>query len=158
MGEKVLAGTVAAVALGLAGCGGSGSSSSAGPSGSGKARARTAPIHIYRATLTGATGTPAGARAGAGAAVIAVHGPTVLCWRFAHLHGFVNATSGRIQLGTAGRPSHVVASLSTGPRLHHRGCLKVSAATVQAIERRPAAYYVAIDSTGYPAGAVRGRL
>jgi CHRD domain len=156
MREKLLAGTVAALALGVAGCGGSGSTSATAASR--KAPAQAGPILIYRASLAGSTGTPAGAPAGAGEAVVALHGSTVLCWRFAHLHGFTNATGARIQLGSDGHSAHLLTPLSTGPRLHHRGCLTVTPGSAKAIERRPSAYYVAIDSTGYPAGAVRGRL
>ncbi len=155
MREKLLVGSVVALGLGVAGCGGgSGSSSSAA---SGKSAAKAGPIVIFRTALSGTTGTPTGAPGGAGSAIVALHGRTGLCWRFAHLRGFVHATSARIQLGSkASAP--VIASLSTGSRLHHRGCSTVSPATANAIHKRPSAYYVAINSTGYPTGAVRGRL
>jgi hypothetical protein len=152
MREKLLVTTLAALALSVGGCGGSGSSTHAAAS------AKARPIATYRAALTGSTGTPAGAPAGAGTAIVALHSRAVLCWRFAHLHGFVKATTARIQLGSKGPSAHVIASLSTGSRLHHRGCVTVSPATAKAIQTRPSAYYVAIDSTAFPAGAVRGRL
>lgn len=154
MREKLLVSALATLALNVGGCGGSASSTHAAPPASAKAR----PIATYRAALTGSTGTPAGAPAGAGAAVVALHSGARLCWRFAHLHGFVNATTARIQLGGKGSSAHVIASLSTGSRLHHRGCVTVSPATAKAIQKHPSAYYVAIDSTSFPAGAVRGRL
>jgi CHRD domain len=155
MREKFLVGTVVALALGVAGCGGgSGSSSSVASS---KTAAKAGPIVIYRTALSGTTGTPTGAPGGAGNAIVALHGRTVLCWRFAHLHGFVHATAAHIQLGSKAS-AHVIASLSTGSRLRHKGCLTVSPATAKAIQKRPSAYYLAIDSTSFPAGAVRGRL
>ncbi|HEY5187773.1 MAG TPA: CHRD domain-containing protein [Solirubrobacteraceae bacterium] len=154
MRQKLLVCAGAALALGTAGCGSSSSSSHA----PGRPSAGTGTILIYRATLAGVTGRPSGAPAGTGDAVVALHGSTVLCWRFAHLHGFVNATAAQIQLGSKGQPAHPISALSTGPRLHHRGCLTIGSATAKAIEHRPGDYYVAIDSTRYPGGAVRGRL
>ncbi len=153
MPSKLLITTLAGVVLGVAGCGGSGSSAGA----AGKS-AKSRPLFVYRATLAGSTGTPPGARGGGGSAIVAVHSATVLCWRFAHLHGFTNATGARIQLGSKARSARVMTLLSRGTRLHHRGCSTVPAATTRAIERRPSAYYVAVDSGAYPAGAVRGRL
>ncbi len=155
MREKLLVGTVAALALGVAGCGGSGSSSAAA---SGKTAGKAGPIVIYRAALSGTTGMPKGAPAGGGNAIVALHGGTVLCWRFAHLHGFVNAAAAHIQLGSHRTSAHPIASLSTGSHLHHRGCITVSTGTAKAIQKRPSAYYIVIDSASFPAGAVRGRL
>ena len=105
--------------------------------------------------LSGATGTPRGATGAVGAAVIAFHGDAQVCWRFAHLHGFTDATSAHIQTG--GRGSVVVA-LSPGPRLHHQGCVAVSPTVSRKILARPAGYYVSVNSRQYEHGAVRAQL
>lgn len=101
---------------------------------------------------------PPGARRGVGAAVIAFHGVSKLCWRFAHLHGFVDATSAGVDAGTAGRTGQAVIVLSPGPRLRHQGCVRVSPTLSRSIVARPAGYYVSIQSKQYPHGAVRAQL
>jgi hypothetical protein len=157
MRSKSLAVSLAGLALGVAGCGGS--STSAGQPQAGPTTAkRPGPIHIYRLALAGSGETPAGAPHGVGAAVIAFHGSSVVCWRFAHLHGFTNATFAHIHIGAKGKSGNVVVALSTGPALHHRGCVRVSRALVKAIEQQPRRYYVNVHSTKYPGGAVRAQL
>lgn len=88
----------------------------------------------------------------------AIHRSSVVCWRFSHLHGFNNATVAHIHVGRKGHTGNVPVPLSTGARLHHRGCVQASTAAVRAIERNPAGYYVNIHSLQYPAGAVRAQL
>jgi hypothetical protein len=150
--SRLLVPGLATLMLGVGACGGS-SKSSSSPT------ARSAgPVRIYRAALAGTAATPPGAPAGAGAVVIALHGSSVVCWRFAHLRGFTNATVADIHLGAAGTSGKVVVPLSTGPRLHHRGCVRVMSAVTTAIEHSPGDYYVTIASTQYPGGAVRGQL
>ncbi len=160
---KLVVGSLAVLALGVAGCGSSSSpstsSSPSRPPTTGSSAATGAlPVRIYRLSLTGRPDTPPGAPNGSGVAVIAVHGSSMLCWRFAHLHGFINATAAHIQIGAKGKSGAVVAPLSTGPRLRHGGCVQVNGALVKAIERNPHGYYVSIHSTRYPNGAVRAQL
>ena len=138
------------VLIGIAGCGGSGSSTtSSTPS---------RPLRLYRVRLTGKAEVPKGAADGSGDAVIAIHRGSVVCWRFVHLHGFLDATVAQIRVGFAGRAGRVLQPLSTAPKLHHRGCIQMSPATVTAIERDPSRYYVDVHSRLYPGGAVRGQL
>ncbi len=163
MRSKLLVPTFAVVALGVAACGTGSSSSATGSSSrsatSGSAVVRRAgPIRIYRLRLTGATKTPPGAPNGAGEAVIALHHGSVVCWRFVRLHGFTNARPAHIQLGANAKSGTIVASLSAGPRLHHRGCVHVSPTQINALEHDPHAYYVNIPSDQYPAGAVGAQL
>jgi hypothetical protein len=116
-------------------------------------------MHIYRVRLSGGKAeTPPGAPQGTGTAVIAFHGSSLVCWRFAHLHGFLDATFAHIHSGATGKSGNIVVPLSTSPALHHQGCVPVSAALVKAIERHPANYYVNIHSRQYPGGAVRAQL
>lgn len=148
---------IAAISLTLAACGSSGAgaplSHASGTSGVWRSR----PTAIYKIALSGHGETPTGAPHGRGEAIIAFHGPSVVCWRFAHLHGFTNATFAHIQRGAARASGRIVVS-STGPRLHHEGCTTVSRAVSRAIIVAPNHYYVNIDSLRYPAGAVRGQL
>jgi hypothetical protein len=141
----------------LAACGSSGSSSTTQASRAAGAAIK-GPVKIYRVKLSGAAERTGGAAAGTGEAVIAFHGASVVCWRFAHLHGFTGATSARIYRGSAHKDGRAVASLSTGPRLHHEGCRHAHRAAISAIERRPQDYYVSIHSAQHPTGAVRAQL
>ena len=116
------------------------------------------PIRIYRLVLAGKAETPRGAPNGTGAAVIAFHGDSTVCWRFAHLHGFTKPTFAHLHIGAQGKSGKIVVPLSTAPALHHHGCTSVSASLVKAIKRDPSGYYVNIHSAKYPAGAVRAQL
>jgi hypothetical protein len=157
MRSKLFVPSLTVLMLGVAACGDSSSSSSSSKTGSPAAR-RSGPVRIYRVALTGTAETPRGAPTGAGAAVVSIHGSSEVCWRFAHLHGFTNPTFAHIHLGRAGTSGKVIVPLSTGPRLRHKGCVRVKPAVVKAIEKGPRGYYVNIHSTQYPAGAVRGQL
>jgi hypothetical protein len=141
---------LAIVLLGVAGCGGSSSSH--------RPPASSRPVRLYRVRLTGKAEIPKGAADGSGYAVIAIHRGSIVCWRFAHLHGFYDATVAQLHAGPRGSAGRVVQPLSTGPRLHHRGCVRTSPATVRAIEVDPSNYFVDVESKLYPAGAVRGQL
>jgi hypothetical protein len=148
--SAIISALLAIASIGLAGCVGSGSSTpSAAPN---------PPLHLYRARLSGRAEIPAGAPKGSGWAIIAIHSGSVVCWRFAHLHGFSDAAAAQIQVGLEGRAGVTLLPLSTGPRLHHRGCVQANTAAIKAIERAPSGYYVSVHSQGYPTGAVRGQL
>jgi CHRD domain len=155
MRSKLLASTSAtAVVLAVAACG---SSSSTSSSGSGKKHAH-APIRIYRPKLTGSAETPPGAPRGGGEAVIALHGSSKVCWRFVRLKGFTGATFAHIHRAPSGKAGNIVVPLSTGTKLHHKGCVSAAGAVIRAIEKDPAGYYVNIHSRKYPGGAVRAQL
>jgi hypothetical protein len=155
MPSKLIVCGLLGVAAVLSGCGGRSSTTSkppARPSGSAGSSV------IYRAQLSGTANRPPGAPAGAGVAIIALHHGSVVCWRFAHLHGFSAPTSASINRGAVGATGPAAASLSTGSRLHHHGCRRVSADVTDALRRSPSDYYVVVSSRQYPAGAVRGQL
>ena len=158
MRSKLLVPSLAVLMLGVAACGGS-SPSSTSVSRAGLPAAKVAgPLRIYGVRLAGTAETPPGAPNGTGVAIIAFHGSSVVCWRFAHLHGFINATFAHIHIGAKGKSGNIIVPLSTGPALHHQGCVPVSSTLVKAIERHPASYYVNIHSVQYPNGAVRAQL
>jgi len=158
--QLVLAG-LACGALSLGAC----ASSSSGTTSAGNSKAatpghfpRSRPTRVYRVRLSGAVQTPPGAPQGSGAAVIAFHGDSSVCWRFAHLHGFTHATSAHIQGASDGRRGSALVALSRGPRLRHHGCVSVSPNLARSIWSQPERYYVSIRSRRYPAGAVAGQL
>ena len=155
MRSWLLGAALATLALTLAACGGGSSTSS----GSGSRTSHLSrPTEIYRVQLSGTAETPPAAPNGAGIAIIAFHGSSKVCWRFAHLHGFTHATMAHIHAGAQGRSGAIVVGLSTGGRLHHQGCVAVSAAVSHRIWSKPSQYYVDIRSTQYPRGAVRAQL
>ena len=74
------------------------------------------------------------------------------------LRGFLDATVAHIHSGTTGRSGPVLVVLSSGPKLHHRGCLAISPTVSRAIWKQPSTYYVNVHSLRYPGGAVRAQL
>jgi hypothetical protein len=137
-----------AVTLGLAACGGSATPSTVS----------SRPTTLYTVSMTGAAETPKGAPHGRGVAIIACHGASKVCFRFSHLHGFVDATVAHIHSGSTGHSGPVLVALSSRPKLHHHGCLAISPTVSRTIWKRPSAYYVNVHSRRYPGGAVRAQL
>jgi hypothetical protein len=113
---------------------------------------------VYRLRLSGSGEVPSGAPHGNGEAIIAFHGDSIVCWRFAHLHGFTDATGARISVGTKGHAGNVVVGLSLGPGFRHRGCVSITPELSRMISTEPSHYYLDISSGQYPAGAVRAQL
>jgi CHRD domain len=154
MPSKTLVAVLAVNTLGIAACGSSGSASS----GSASSAASGRPTAIYRVPLSGRTEPVAGATQGRGDAIVAFHGDSVLCWRFAHLHGFTAAANGELHAGAPGHAGRLLMTFLAGPRLHHQGCVSVSPALSKAVMKDPSGYYLNIPSARYPAGAVRAQL
>lgn len=152
--KPIILTTFAVTSLCVVACGSSGS----GAHGTFSSVSHTRPTQIYRVSLSGEAQKPPGAPLGRGYAIIALHGDSVVCWRFAHLHGFTDATEAHIHAGRKGQSGAVVLPLSTWPRLHHQGCVSVSPRMVKAIMSKPSGYYVTIQSARYPTGAVRAQL
>ncbi len=155
MRSKLIIPLSLAAALVLAACGGSGG----GGSGS-KAPSRGIgrPVRTYNVKLTGTALKPPGAPHGSGATVIALHHHALVCFRFAHLHGFSDPTAAAVGQGAKGQTGKIVLELSRGRGLHHKGCVRASRSLGAALEKKSAAYYVVVISKQYPKGAVRGQL
>jgi hypothetical protein len=158
MRPELLLSAAAVFGIGVAGCGGGGSGTSGSAPRAAVPGSGSRPTQIFRVQMTGAMATPSGATQGAGAAIIAFHGASTVCWRFAHLHGFTDATTAHVDAGAQGRIGPTVIMLSPGPRLRHQGCVPVSPAVSRRIVARPGGYYVTIQSKQYPQGAVRAQL
>jgi CHRD domain len=156
-----LAALGAALALGLAACGSGGAATKSGSAHASSGTlvvARSRPTRMYKVALSGRAETTGGAPQGRGVAIIAFHGDALVCWRFAHLHGFVDATHAGIHAGRAGRAGSAIVGLSSGPRLHHEGCVSISPTLTRAIWGKPGDYYVSVLSAQHPQGAVRAQL
>ncbi|HZE05347.1 MAG TPA: CHRD domain-containing protein [Solirubrobacteraceae bacterium] len=151
---------VTLMAAGLTACAGGGTATSSAAHAGALAVPGTGsrPTRMYTVRLSGTAETTHGAPGGRGYAIIAFHGPSMVCWRFAHLHGFFDATVAQIHSGTSGKSGRSLLGLGTGPRLHHQGCEPVHAALTRTIWSRPQGYYVTVASTRYPRGAVRAQL
>ncbi len=146
--------------LGLSACGGSqASSTGSAHAASGTLQlAKSRPTRLYTVALSGRAEKPPGAPQGRGVAIVAFHGAALVCWRFAHLHGFTIATGAGISAGGRGHTGSTVVPLSRGPRLHHEGCVTLSPTVTRAIWSHPGGYYVNVLSAQYPRGAVRAQL
>ena len=139
-----------AASVAIAGCGGS--------SAPANSRARVnaqKPSVEYVVRMSGTSESPP--THGVGDAIIALHEHDI-CYRFAHMRGFTDASNARILRGATRETGTIVVSLATGPRLHHRGCLAMGATVMTAIAADPSAYYVEIRSVQYPRGLVRAQL
>ena len=155
---KLLTSLAIAIAVPTAAACGSSSSGSHSRASSASHRRRHGTVRTYRLKLSGAAETPPGPSGARGGAVIAFHGSSKVCWRFAHLRGFSGATFAHIHKGAAGTSGNIVIPLSTGPKLKHRGCVSANPTMVKAIEEDPPGYYVNIHSIKNPGGAVRSQL
>ncbi len=145
--------------LGVAACGSGSTGTTSSQAGAGTlAVVRSRPTRMYKVALSGRAEAARGAPQGRGFAIIAFHGPSLVCWRFAHLHGFTAATGAGIVSGAVGKTGRTVVALSGGPHLHHQGCATMSPATTKTIWKDPGGYYVNVLSAGYPRGAVRSQL
>jgi hypothetical protein len=145
----------ALAATGVSACGGS---STTAKSTHRAAATRTPPSQIYHAVLSGAGEPGGGASGGSGDAIVAFHGDAVMCWRFAHLHGFLDATGAAIVAGRSPGRRGILVRLGSGPRLHHQGCTRVSSATARRIIGHPRAFSITVASRRNPAGALGARL
>lgn len=148
---------VAALAMSVAACGGSGSPTATSHRG-GVPGAHSRPSQIYRVALSGAAVRPPGPARAIGVALVALHGQSGLCWRFAHLHGFSDPIGAGVHSGTKGANGRQVVPLAPHAVFHHQGCARISPTLSRALAAGPSGYYIAIQSGRYPAGVVRGQL
>ena len=148
-GHLAAAAAIVAIALAITGCGSASAVSNV---------ATSRPTELYSVSLSGRAEPHGGARHGRGFAIIAFHGRKVVCWRFAHLHGFTIATHAGIYAAGAAGTGPVVIALTGPPRLHHRGCVATSAATSAMVVGEPRRFYVGVFAARFPRGAVRGQL
>jgi len=73
-----------------------------------------------------------------------------------HLHGTI--TAAHIHVAPAGKAGPIVVPLKAPVGGTSSGCVVVKQNLAKAILMHPAAYYVNVHTTAFPAGAVRGQL
>jgi hypothetical protein len=111
------------------------------------------------ATLTGAVEVPPGDPGGTGTASFQVNaGQGQICYSLSvrHLQGTI--TAAHIHVAPAGKAGPIVVPLKAPVGGTSSGCASVKRDLAKAILMHPAAYYVNVHTTVFPAGAVRGQL
>ncbi len=111
------------------------------------------------ATMTGRVEVPPGDPAGTGTASFQVNaGLGQICYKLtvAHLQGTV--TAAHIHVAPAGKAGPIVVPLKAPVTGTSSGCATVKRSLAKDILMHPAAYYVNVHTTIFPAGAVRGQL
>jgi hypothetical protein len=112
-------------------------------------------------TMTGAAERPGpGDPDGSGTAVITINrGLSEVCWELEVTGITLPATAAHIHIAPVTDPGPVVVPLTapdaTGTS---SGCTTVDPAIAKAISKNPAAYYVNVHTTDFPAGALRAQL
>ena len=106
------------------------------------------------ATLTGKAETPKGDPDGSGTAEVKIDGTSV-CWEL-KTADVGTPMAAHIHKGKPGVAGPVVVPF--GKTYKAKGCATASMAVAGAIKKNPAAYYVNVHNTKYPAGALRGQL
>ena len=114
----------------------------------------------FRAELTGSAEVPGpGDPDGSGTAMIAFQATSDVCFTITVSNITLPATGAHIHAGEAGVAGPVVVPL-TAPDESGRseGCVTGDVDVVNQINANPAAFYVNIHTSDYPAGAIRGQL
>jgi hypothetical protein len=112
-------------------------------------------------TLTGAAEVPGpGDPNGTGTATIRLNqGRGKVCFVLTVSNITLPATGAHIHVGTAGTSGDVVVPLTPPDATGMSGgCVDASKATIRAIRKNPANYYVNVHTSDFPAGAIRGQL
>ena len=108
--------------------------------------------------LSGKVEVPKGSPTGSGTAVVKLEPSKgkvcfTLTWK-----KIDTVTASHIHKGAKGTAGNVVVVFFGNPPAKHSGCVKAAKSLIQAIEKKPSAYYVNVHTKKYPAGAIRGQL
>jgi len=68
------------------------------------------------------------------------------------------AIASHIHKGAKGEAGPVVIVLFGTPPVKHSGCRNASKSLIEAIQKKPSAYYVNVHTNKYPGGAIRAQL
>ena len=115
----------------------------------------------FTTSLSGAAEVPGPADPdGSGTATITINrGLSEVCWTISVTGITLPAIAAHIHVAPAGVAGPIVVPLTppdaTG---HSSGCATVDRDLAKAIAKDPAAYYVNVHTTDFPAGALRGQL
>ena len=108
------------------------------------------------ATLAGKNEVPKGDPKATGKAAVTLDAAAgKVCWQFT-LTGVKGPNAAHIHKGAPGTAGGVVVAFGTAYK--SKGCTSAPKSVVAAIIAKPAAYYVNVHTSKYPAGAVRGQL
>jgi hypothetical protein len=110
------------------------------------------------ANLSGAGETPSGDPDGLGiASVRSLPGLGQLCYQLTVSRIELPATAARLQLGSTGKTVVALRAPDAATGVSS-GCPNVSRTLVRSVLARPAAYFLNVATSDYPAGAIRGTL
>jgi hypothetical protein len=124
-----------------------------------------APSRSYQLELSGAARVPSGypsldraARAGARVELRPVAGKDWgnVCWTVSGIRDVARPSRVAIHQGGIGQAGVMLIPL--GDRFETRGCVRVFSTELSVIAKRPATFYVELDSAGFPSGAIRSQL
>jgi hypothetical protein len=111
----------------------------------------------FKVVLRGTNVVPSGNPKGAGYVVIKVHpAKSRICWKFSSFTRMGKPIGATINEAPIGSRGPVVATL--GKPYNPSGCAKASKNVMASIIKRPALYYLTVDTAAHPAGAIRGQL
>jgi hypothetical protein len=124
--------------------------------GAGMAGAFTGPD--FRATLSGSNVPGGGDRDGWGRLRFEINNSTHRLCADLEVRSIAEVTSAQIYRGREGAQGEPVARLERPRDDDSYDCKQIGEALAQEIESNPSAFYVAVATTEYPNGAIRGQL
>jgi CHRD domain len=111
----------------------------------------------FKLTLRGSASIPRGDRNDSAKAILIFDASKRrVCWTFSSYRGIGNPSRAKIGKAPKGKNGSIVVTLSK-PFLP-KGCSTVTAQTLTAILKRPAAYYIIITNALHPNGSARAQL
>jgi hypothetical protein len=123
----------------------------------GAAGATGATSRTFNLTLRGSAAIPHGDRNDSAKAVLIFDSSKrTICWTFSSYQGIGHPSRAKIDKAPKGKNGSIVVTLSK-PFLP-KGCSTVTAQTLTAILKRPAAYYIVITNLLHPNGSARAQL
>lgn len=112
----------------------------------------------FRATLSGSNVPGGGDRDGWGRLRFEINNSTHRLCADLEVRSIAEVTSAQIYRGREGQQGEPVARLERPRDDDSYDCKQIGEALAQEIESNPSAFYVAVATTEYPNGAIRGQL
>ena len=111
---------------------------------------------VVSTTLTGRVEVPKGSPTGSGTARVTLSTKTFkACWKLS-VKGIGAPLSAHIHKAGVGKVGPVIIPL--GARFSTSGCVRAPKASILAVQKYPAGFYVNVHTTKYLNGAIRGQL
>ena len=109
------------------------------------------------AKLVGSAETPKGPPTGKGIVNVTLDAAKgTVCWAFSDISGIGKPTVAHIHRAPAGVEGPIVVPF--GGAYKAKGCTRASKSLIDAVESKPASYYVNVHTAKFPNGAIRGQL